>query len=84
MCLKKYDLLVMPVVDNENRLTGIITIDDIMDVMDQKLQEDFQKMAAMAPSEEKYLDTSVWTLAKNRLSLVEVILMVSAPLLQGI
>ncbi|MBE6064403.1 magnesium transporter [Clostridium cochlearium] len=74
---KKYDLLVMPVVDNENRLTGIITIDDIMDVIDQETTEDFQKMAAMAPSEEKYLDTSVWTLAKNRLTWL-VILMVSA------
>ncbi|NMA57631.1 magnesium transporter [Clostridium cochlearium] len=74
---KKYDLLVMPVVDNENRLTGIITIDDIMDVIDQETTEDFQKMAAMAPSEEKYLDTSVWTLAKNRLTWL-VILMLSA------
>ncbi|RXI46951.1 magnesium transporter [Clostridium tetani] len=74
---KKYDLLVMPVVDNENRLTGIITIDDIMDVIDKETTEDFQKMAAMAPSEEKYLDTSVWTLAKNRLMWL-VILMISA------
>ncbi|MCR1970581.1 magnesium transporter [Clostridium cochlearium] len=74
---KKYDLLVMPVVDNENRLTGIITIDDIMDVIDKEATEDFQKMAAMAPSEEKYLDTSVWTLAKNRLTWL-VILMISA------
>lgn len=74
---KKYDLLVTPVVDNENRLTGIITVDDIMDVIDQENTEDFQKMAAMAPSEEKYLDTSVWTLAKNRLMWL-VVLMVSA------
>lgn len=74
---KKYDLLVTPVVDNENRLTGIITVDDIMDVIDQENTEDFQKMAAMAPSEEKYLDTSVWSLAKNRLMWL-VVLMVSA------
>ncbi|WP_027625477.1 magnesium transporter [Clostridium lundense] len=74
---KKYDLIALPVVDMEDRLTGIITIDDIVDVMEQETTEDFQKMAAMSPSEEEYLDTGVWKLAKNRL-LWLTILMISA------
>jgi magnesium transporter len=74
---KKYDLIAVPVVDMEDRLTGIITIDDIVDVIDQENTEDFQKMAAISPSEKEYLDTGVWTLAKNRLMWL-VILMVSA------
>lgn len=74
---KKYDLIALPVVDMEDRLTGIITIDDIVDVMEQETTEDFQKMAAMSPSEKEYLDTGVWKLAKNRL-LWLTILMISA------
>ncbi|MEW9093812.1 MAG: magnesium transporter [Clostridiaceae bacterium] len=80
---KKYDIIVVPVVDKEDRLTGIITIDDIIDVIDQENTEDFQKMAAMAPSEEAYLDTGVWTLAKNRLTWL-IILMLSATFTGGI
>lgn len=63
----KYDLLAMPVVDKENRLVGIVTVDDIVDVMEEEATEDFQKMAAMSPSEKSYLQTSVFTLAKNRI-----------------
>ncbi|MBU5313172.1 magnesium transporter [Tissierella carlieri] len=74
---RKYGFLALPVVDNENRLTGIITVDDIMDIMEQEATEDFQRMAAMAPSEEAYLDTGVFTLAKHRLPWL-LILMVSA------
>ncbi len=74
---KKYDLLVMPVVDNEDRLVGIITIDDIIDIIDKENTEDFQRMAAMAPSEEEYLKTGVFVLAKNRI-LWLMILMISA------
>ncbi|MDU5081358.1 magnesium transporter [Tissierella sp. P1] len=74
---RKYGFLALPVVDNENRLTGIITVDDIMDIMEQEATEDFQRMAAMAPSEEAYLDTGVLTLAKHRLPWL-LILMVSA------
>ena len=62
----KYDFLALPVVDRENRLVGIVTIDDVMDVMEQEATEDFEKMAAMAPSERSYLKTSVFELAKNR------------------
>lgn len=63
---KRYDLLAIPVVDNQGRLTGIITVDDIIDVMEQEATEDFQIMAAMTPSEEEYLATNVFVLAKNR------------------
>lgn len=64
---KRYDLLAIPVVDHEGRLTGIITVDDIIDVMEQEATEDFQIMAAMTPSEEEYLATNVFVLAKNRI-----------------
>jgi magnesium transporter len=80
---KKYDLLTMPVVDNEHRLVGIVTADDIIDVISQEDTEDFQKMAAMVPSEEEYLKTSVFTLAKHRVSWL-LILMISASLTGGI
>lgn len=73
----KYGFIALPVVDNENRLIGIITFDDIMDVMEQEATEDFQLMAAMSPSEEAYLDTDVFTLAKQRLPWL-LILMISA------
>lgn len=63
----KYGLLALPVVDKENRLVGIVTVDDIVDVMEQEATEDFQKMAAMVPSEKLYLKTSVFELAKNRI-----------------
>ena len=63
---KRYDLLAIPVVDHQERLTGIITVDDIIDVMEQEATEDFQIMAAMTPSEEEYLATNVFVLAKNR------------------
>ena len=74
---KTYDLLSMPVVDIENRLVGIITVDDIVDIIEQENTEDFQKMAAMEPSEEPYLKTSVLTLAKKRIVWL-LVLMVSA------
>ena len=50
----------MPVVDKENRLVGMITIDDVVDIIEQENTEDFQKMAAMAPNEEPYLKTPVY------------------------
>jgi len=62
----KYGFLAMPVVDNENRLVGIITVDDILDIIDEETTEDFQKMAGVAASTEEYLDMSVWKHAKNR------------------
>jgi len=74
---KTYDLLAMPVVDKEDRLVGVITIDDIMDIIEQENTEDFHKMAAMEPNEEAYLKTSVWTLAKKRITWL-LVLMLSA------
>jgi len=74
---KKYDLVAMPVVDNENRLVGIITIDDIVDVIEKENTEDFHKMAAIVPYEDEYLKTGVLRLAKNRI-LWLLILMISA------
>jgi magnesium transporter len=74
---KKYDLVAMPVVDHENRLVGIITIDDVVDIIEREATEDFHKMAAMAPSEEEYLKTNVITLAKHRIIWL-LILMISA------
>ncbi|MCT4604744.1 MAG: magnesium transporter [Marinisporobacter sp.] len=64
---KKYDFIALPVVDKEERLLGIITIDDIVDVIEEENTEDFHKMAAMEPSEEEYLETSVFTLARKRI-----------------
>jgi len=74
---KKYDFLSMPVVDNECRLVGIVTIDDVLDVIEQANTEDIQKMAAVKPSEEKYLKTNVLVLARHRITWL-LILMVSA------
>lgn len=74
---KKYDLLSVPVVDNESRLVGIITIDDIVDIIEAETTEDFEKMALLQPAEQEYLKSSVFTLAKNRIVWL-LILMVSA------
>lgn len=82
-CFSKYDLLSIPVVDHENRLVGIVTVDDIVDVMEQEATEDFEKMAAMVPSEKPYLKTSVFQLAKNRIMWL-LILMVSSMVTGGI
>lgn len=75
--VRKYDLLSVPVVDTEGRLVGIITIDDIVDVIQEENTEDFEKMALLLPSEEDYLKTSVFKLTKNRIVWL-LILMVSA------
>lgn len=80
---RKYDLSNMPVVDKEGRLVGIITIDDIVDVIDQENTEDMQKMAAMNPSDKEYLKESVFELAKHRI-LWLLILMISATATGGI
>lgn len=80
---QKYDLLSMPVVDHENRLVGIVTVDDVVDVMEQEATEDFEKMAAMHPSERPYLKTGVLELAKNRIMWL-LVLMISSMLTGGI
>ena len=79
----KYDLYALPVVDNENRLVGIITVDDAINVIQDETSEDFEKMAAMSPNEEGYFETSVFKHAKNRIVWL-LILMLSAAITGGI
>ena len=77
--IQKYDFVAVPVVDNEERMVGIITVDDVIDIIEQEATEDFQKMAALSPSEDEYLDTPPITLAKHRIAWL-LFLMVSATL----
>ena len=65
--LGKYDFLALPVVDNENRMVGIVTFDDAMDVMEDEATEDIERMGGMLPSEKTYLRSTVWELFKNRI-----------------
>ena len=74
----KYDLYALPVVDKENRLVGIITVDDAINVLQDEAEEDFEKMAAMAPTEESYFETSVFKHAKNRIVWLLVLMLSSA------
>ena len=73
----KYDVMLLPVVDKEERLVGIVTIDDAIDVLQEENTEDFEIMAAITPSEETYFKTSVFKHAKNRI-LWLLLLMISA------
>ena len=74
----KYDLYALPVVDNENRLVGIVTVDDAINVLQDEAEEDFEKMAAMAPTEESYFETSVFKHAKNRIVWLLILMLSSA------
>ena len=74
---KKYDFIAMPVVDNENRLVGIITVDDIVDIMEEETTEDMEKMAAIVPSDKPYMRTTVGETYKKRIPWL-LLLMVSA------
>ncbi|OGF65178.1 MAG: magnesium transporter [Candidatus Fischerbacteria bacterium RBG_13_37_8] len=65
--IKKYDLLAIPVVDLENRLVGIVTVDDVIDVIDEEATEDFHKMAAMQATEDSYFSTGFFMLARKRI-----------------
>ena len=73
----KYDFLAIPVVDREERLVGIVTFDDAMDVMQEENTEDITKMAAMTPTEDSYFNTSVFSHAKSRIGWL-LVLMLSA------
>ncbi len=81
--MSKYDLLSLPVVDNENRLVGVITIDDAVDVMEQEATEDFEVMGGIHPSEKTYLKTSVLEMSRNRIVWL-LVLMVSGMITGGI
>ncbi len=75
--MAKYGLISLPVVDGENRLVGIVTVDDAVDIIQEEATEDFEKMAAMAPSDRPYLKTGVLALARNRIVWL-LVLMVSS------
>lgn len=75
----KYGLLALPVLDADERMVGIVTVDDAMDVLEDETTEDITKMAAMNPSEDSYFDTSVLAHAKNRIPWL-LVLMLSAAL----
>jgi magnesium transporter len=65
--MRRYDLIALPVMDEDNHLLGIITIDDLVDVIQSEATEDFQRMAATQPLDRAYLDTSVFTLTRKRI-----------------
>ena len=74
---KKYDFTSMPVVDNENRLVGIITVDDVVDIMEEEATEDIEKMAAIVPTDKPYMKTGVFETWKKRMPWL-LLLMISA------
>ncbi|MBQ3817387.1 MAG: magnesium transporter, partial [Clostridia bacterium] len=74
---EKYDILTLPVVDKENRLVGIVTVDDAIDVIQEEATEDIEKMAAITPSDHSYFKTSVFETFKARIPWL-LLLMVSA------
>lgn len=76
---QKYDFMAIPVVDSENHLVGIVTVDDAMEVLEEESTEDFHKMAAMLPMDEPYLSMGVLELAKKRVIWL-MVLMISATL----
>ncbi len=73
----KYDFMALPVVDRENRLVGIITVDDVVDILQQEATEDIEKMAAITPTDKPYFRTGVWETFKKRIPWL-LLLMVSA------
>ena len=74
---QKYDFEAMPVVDNENRMVGIITIDDVVDIIEEEATEDIEKMAGIVPTEKPYLKTNLWDTYKKRMPWL-LLLMISA------
>lgn len=80
---QKYGFTSMPVVDNENRLVGIITVDDIMDIMEEEATEDFEKMAAIVPTDKPYMKEGVFETWKKRIPWL-LLLMISATFTGGI
>ena len=73
----KYNFLALPVVDKENRMVGIVTFDDALDVIEEETTEDMELMGGMLPSEKTYLKSSIWELFKNRIPWL-MLLMLSA------
>ena len=77
--IEKYGFLALPIVDNEKRLVGIVTVDDAIDVLFEETEEDISKMAAITPSEEPYLKSSALSVFKSRIPWL-LLLMISATL----
>ncbi len=77
LMFNKYNFLALPVVDQENRLVGIITVDDAMDVLQEETTEDMEKMAAIVPSERPYLKTGIFATFRQRIPWL-LVLMISA------
>ncbi len=75
--ISKYDLLALPIVDTENRLVGIVTVDDAIDVIEEEATEDIEKMAAITPADRPYMKTGIFEIFKNRVPWL-LLLMVSA------
>lgn len=75
--LSKYDLLAVPIVDKENRILGIVTVDDAIDVITEEATEDISKIAAIVPTNKPYLQTSIFEIFKSRVPWL-LLLMVSA------
>ncbi len=74
---QKYDFTAMPVVDNEERLVGIITVDDIVDILQEEATEDIEKMAAIVPTDKPYMKTTIFETWKKRIPWL-LLLMISA------
>ena len=74
---QKYDFTSMPVVDNENRLVGIVTVDDVVDILQEEATEDIEKMAATVPSDKPYMKTGTFETWKKRIPWL-LLLMISA------
>lgn len=74
---EKYDITVVPIVNNDDCLVGIVTVDDIIDVIHEEATEDIHKMGAITPIDSTYLETGVFTMAKSRIIWL-LILMISA------
>jgi magnesium transporter len=74
---RKYGLISMPIVDKEQRLVGIVTVDDVVQIIEEEATEDIERMAALNPSEEPYLKTKIFKLSRNRFPWL-LVLMLSA------
>ncbi len=83
MMINKYGLIALPIVDHENCMVGIVTVDDAMQVLQEETTEDISIMAGMSPSEETYFGTSVVEHVKSRLPWL-LFLMLSATVTQMI
>ena len=75
--IQEYDITLVPVVDSEHKLVGIITIDDVIDIIEEEATEDIEKMAAIVPTEKSYLKLSTWDIYKSRIPWL-LLLMISA------